>query len=65
MPTLYPELHYQNDSEDLTEPDGVIAAMDLAADSDHSALSAAQREDSDLSEIIVYLETGVLPEDES
>ena len=54
-----------SDSEDLTEPDGVIAAMDLAADSDHSALSAAQREDSDLSEIIVYLETGVLPEDES
>ena len=52
------------DREDTTEPDGVIAALNPPTDSDHCALSAAQREDSNLAEIIVYLETGVLPEDE-
>ena len=53
------------DSEDATEPDGVITVLDSVADSDHSTLSTAQRGDSDLSEIILYLETGVLPEDDS
>ena len=53
------------DSEDATEPDGVIAVLDSVADSDHSTLSTEQRGDSDLSEIILYLETGVLPEDDS
>ena len=47
------------------EAEGVIAALDHGTESDHSTLSVEQREDPDLADIILYLETGILPEDES
>ena len=45
-----------------SEVEGVIAALDPGMESDQSM---EQREDAGLADIILYLETGVLPEEES
>ena len=44
--------------------DRVIATMEPEEDADHSDLPTRQWEDPDLADIIRYLETGILPQDE-
>ena len=52
--------------EDLPagETDGVIAALEPGEDFNHGDLPTQQREDPDLADVIKYLATGILPQDE-
>ena len=57
-------LPLKDNSATAEVPFGIIAAIQPSCELDHLCLPELQREDSELSEIITYLETDVLPTDD-